>query len=81
MKVIILAGGKGTRLAEYTNKIPKPMVKLNGRPIIAYIIDHYLKFGVSKVYIAGGYKYTVLKQYFKKTSKVISNCKQSIAYR
>ena len=69
MKVIILAGGKGTRLAEYTNKIPKPMVKLNGRPIITYIIDHYLKFGVSQVLIAGGYKYTVLKQYFKKNKK------------
>ena len=47
MKVIILAGGKGTRLAEYTKKIPKPMVKVNGRPIITYIIDHYLKFGIS----------------------------------
>ena len=75
MKVIILAGGKGTRLAEYTNKIPKPMVKLNGRPIITYIIDHYLKFGVSKVYIAGGYKYTVLKQYFKKNKKKYPNVK------
>tara|TARA_Y100000741_G_scaffold365216_1_gene360759 strand:- start:6263 stop:6973 length:711 start_codon:yes stop_codon:yes gene_type:complete len=69
MKVIILAGGKGTRLAEYTNKIPKPMVKVNGRPIITYIIDHYLKFGVSKVLIAGGYKNTVIKKYFDQNKK------------
>ena len=69
MKVIILAGGKGTRLSEYTNKVPKPMVKINRRPIITYIIDHYLKFGISKVLIAGGYKYTVLKNYFKKNKK------------
>ena len=73
MKVIILAGGKGTRLSEYTNKIPKPMVKLNRRPIITYIIDHYLKFGASKVLIAGGYKYNVLKRYFNKNKKKYPN--------
>ena len=43
MKAIILAGGKGTRLAEYTSKIPKPMVNINKKPIITYIIDHYIK--------------------------------------
>ena len=75
MKVIILAGGKGTRLSEYTNKIPKPMVKLDRRPIITYIIDHYLKFGVSKVLVAGGYKYTVLKRYFNKNKKKYPNVK------
>ena len=69
MKVIILAGGKGTRLAEYTKKIPKPMVKVNGRPIITYIIDHYINYGVSKVLIAGGYKHTVIKKYFNKNKK------------
>lgn len=69
MKAIILAGGKGTRLSEYTNKIPKPMVKINRRPIITYIIDHYLNFGVSKILIAGGYKYRVLKYFFKKNKK------------
>ena len=70
MKVIILAGGKGTRLAEYTNKIPKPMVKVNGRPIITYIIDHYINYGVSKVLIAGGYKHTVIKKYFNKNKRL-----------
>ena len=45
MKVIILAGGFGTRLSEYTNIIPKPMVKINGKPIIQRIMDHYARYG------------------------------------
>ena len=64
MKLIILAGGKGTRISEYTTKIPKPMVKIRKKPIITYIIDHYLKFGVKEVLIAGGYKYSVIRDYF-----------------
>ena len=55
MKVIILAGGRGLDW-QNIQKIPKPMVKVNGRPIITYIIDHYINYGVSKVLIAGGYK-------------------------
>ena len=69
MKAIILAGGKGTRLAEYTSRIPKPMVKINGRPIITFIIDHYLKYGISEILIAGGYKCDVLKKYFNQNKK------------
>ena len=42
MKVVILAGGFGTRLSEYTKSIPKPMVKINGKPILIHIMDHYL---------------------------------------
>ena len=45
MKVVILAGGYGTRLAEYTKNIPKPMVRVKGKPIIQHIINHYKKFG------------------------------------
>ena len=41
LKVVILAGGYGTRLAEYTSAIPKPMVKIAGKPIILHIINHY----------------------------------------
>ena len=41
MKAIILAGGKGTRLADYTKLIPKPMVKIKNKPIIVYIIEHF----------------------------------------
>ena len=73
MKAIILAGGKGTRLAEYTSKIPKPMVNVNKKPIITYIIDHYIKFGVTEILIAGGYKYHLLKNYFVLNKKKYPN--------
>ncbi len=66
MKVIILAGGLGTRLSEYTKSIPKPMVKILGTPIIVHIMKHYFKYGFKKFYVAAGYKQKVLKDYFKK---------------
>ena len=66
MKVVILAGGFGTRLSEYTKSIPKPMVKINGKPILIHIIDHYLKYGFDNFYIALGYKGNFIKEYFKK---------------
>ena len=66
MKCIILAGGKGSRLSEYTNSIPKPMVKINGKPIIIHIMKHYSKFGVKKFIIAAGYKSKVIKIILKK---------------
>jgi len=59
----------------YTNKIPKPMVRINGKPIISYIIDHYLDFGVSKILIAGGYKCNVIKKYFNQHKKKYPNIK------
>ena len=65
MKVVILAGGFGTRLSEYTKKIPKPMVKINNKPILVHIIDHYLKFGFKEFYIALGYKGNIIKKFFK----------------
>ena len=65
MKVVILAGGLGTRLSEYTKVIPKPMVKLNNKPIINYIIEHYSKFGLNEFLIATGYKGNIIKNYFK----------------
>lgn len=66
MKVVILAGGLGTRISEYTKTIPKPMIKIKKKPIICHIIDHYKKFGFEEFYIAAGYKSYVLKNYFKK---------------
>jgi len=65
MKCIILAGGKGSRLSEYTKLIPKPMVKVGGKPIIVHIINYYKKFGVKKFIIASGYKHNIIKNYFK----------------
>jgi len=65
MKLVILAGGKGTRLSEYTKSIPKPMVLIKKKPIITHIINHYYKFGVREVIIASGYKHRIIKNYFK----------------
>ena len=66
MKVVILAGGKGTRIREYSSKIPKPMVKVNGIPIIIHIMKHYSNYGFDDFVIALGYKGNVIKNYFKK---------------
>ncbi len=66
MKCIILAGGKGSRLSEYTYKIPKPMVKIGGKPILDYIIKFYIKYGVKEFFIAAGYKAKVIKKYYNK---------------
>ena len=66
MKVVILAGGLGTRISEYTKTIPKPMIPINGRPLIYYIIEHYAKYGFKEFYIALGYKGEIIKKYFEK---------------
>ena len=64
MKVILLAGGFGTRLGEYTDVIPKPMVPIGGKPILWHIMETYASFGHKDFYIALGYKAEVIKEYF-----------------
>jgi glucose-1-phosphate cytidylyltransferase len=64
MKVIILAGGYGTRLSEYTDRIPKPMVTIGGYPILWHIMKNYAYFGHSNFFLALGYKAGVIKDYF-----------------
>lgn len=64
MKVGILAGGRGTRLAEETGIRPKPMVEIGGRPIIWHIMKIYSKFGYNDFAIALGYKGEYIKKYF-----------------
>lgn len=69
MKVVILAGGFGTRLSEYTDSIPKPMVPIGGKPILEHIMDIYSHYGHREFYIALGYKGDVIQDYFKKIKK------------
>jgi len=64
MKVILLAGGFGTRLSEYTESVPKPMVTVGGRPILWHIMRNYAHFGHNDFYLALGYKAEVIKEYF-----------------
>ena len=72
MKVVILAGGFGTRLSEYTKSIPKPLVEINKKPILGYIIEHYVKYGFKDFIIALGYKGNLIKKYFKKNYKSLN---------
>ncbi len=69
MKVVILAGGLGTRLSEYTNTIPKPMIDINGKPMIYHIMKHYSKYGFNDFYIALGYKGQIIRKFFKKNKQ------------
>ena len=64
MKVVILAGGFGTRLSEYTESIPKPMVTVGCKPILWHIMNTYAKFEYKDFYVALGYKADVIKEYF-----------------
>ena len=64
MKVIILAGGFGTRLSEYSESIPKPMVPIGGKPILWHIMKNYAYFGHKDFYVALGYKAEIIKEYF-----------------
>ena len=73
MKVVILAGGLGSRISEYTKIIPKPMIPINNVPILIHIINHYRKYNFNEFYIAVGYKSKIIKDYFK--HKKIKDCK------
>jgi len=64
MRVIILAGGFGTRLSENPDSIPKPMVTVGGKPIIWHIMKTYSHFGYKEFYLALGYKEEIIKEYF-----------------
>lgn len=64
MKVVILAGGLGTRLAEETEFRPKPMVEIGGKPILWHIMKIYMTHGISDFIICLGYKGYIIKEYF-----------------
>lgn len=63
-KLVILAGGRGTRFLEETNLIPKPMIKIGPYPIIFHIMKYYNYYGVNQFIICGGYKVNTFKKFF-----------------
>ncbi len=73
METIILAGGFGSRLSEYTNVIPKPMVTIGNKPILEYILKHYSSYGHNCFFLALGYKSEYIKEYFLKYNYCNSN--------
>jgi glucose-1-phosphate cytidylyltransferase len=64
MKVVLLAGGLGTRLSEETDIRPKPMVEIGGKPIIWHIMKHYSHYGFNEFVVCLGYKGYVIKEFF-----------------
>lgn len=64
MKVVILAGGLGTRIAEFTSVIPKPMIPIGGKPILWHIMNSYSNYGHDEFLVALGYKAEIVKEYF-----------------
>jgi len=68
MKVVILAGGRGSRLSEETRLIPKPMVEIGGLPMLLHVMRIYARFGLKDFIIACGYKGHVIKEYFRNFS-------------
>ena len=63
--VIIMAGGKGTRLEPFTNVLPKPLVPINEKPVIEHIIEKFVESKVSNFFITSNYKSKILKAYFQ----------------
>ncbi len=71
MKVVILAGGKGTRLNEYTRTYPKPMVRIGSKPLLGHIIDIYEEQGFHDFIIASGYKGQAISEWANKSESSI----------
>ena len=66
MQVIVLCGGKGTRLSKYTEEIPKPLIEVGNKPILWHIVQIYKSFGHKEFIFCLGYKGEKIKDYFKK---------------
>ena len=79
MKVVILAGGLGTRLTEETETRPKPMVDIGGRPILWHIMKLYAHHGFREFVVALGYKGDVIKRYFLDYAKLQSDFTVNLA--
>ena len=69
MKAVILAAGKGTRMRELTNDVPKPMLKVQGKPILEHIVTGLMSAGVQEIFIVTGYRAEVMENHFGDGSK------------
>ena len=65
MEVVILCGGKGTRLSEYTASIPKPMIQIGKKPILMHLMEFYASYGHKDFILCLGYKGDTIEEYFK----------------
>ena len=68
-EAVVLCGGRGQRLRPYTDHIPKPMLKVAGRPVLEYVVENLVRNGVRKAYFALGYLGDVIEKHFKDGSK------------
>src|SRR2546425_3852412 len=64
MKAVILAAGKGTRMRELTNELPKPMLPVQGKPILQHIVEGLRENGISEIFIVTGFRADVIEQHF-----------------
>ena len=69
MKVVILVGGKGSRISQYTQKIPKPMIRVGNIPMLTHIMRFFKFYGFNEFIIAGGYKINIIKKYYKNSKE------------
>jgi len=74
MRVVILSGGKGTRISEYTKEIPKPMIRIANEPILSHIIKIFQSYNFNEIIIAAGYKKKIIENFYK-NKKNFSNIK------
>ncbi len=79
LKVVILAGGRGTRLSKETATVPKPMLDVGGYPIVWHIMNHFSMYGFNHFILALGYKADVFKEYFLRYSYLHSDITVSLA--
>ena len=66
LSLVILCGGKGKRLGNITKKTPKPLIKINKKPFIEYLINFYQRYNFDKIYLIGHYKSLQFKKIFHK---------------
>ncbi len=72
-KLVILAGGRGTRFLEETNLIPKPMINIGPFPIILHIMKYYNYYGINEFIVCGGYKVDIIKNFFVNFNNFLSD--------